>query len=103
MRDPREFPDLDPTSPTGPRAQVPLCTSSHGSVGCNHPTSWHTGPDTIAPGCDCCSWRQNDPGHVPAERALPLHEPLPGYSQAKWDSMPRRERRAAERAARRRA
>ena len=101
MRDPRydpypdDFPILDPTHPDGPRGQVPLCTSTHGSVGCNHPTSWHTGPGTPAPGCDCCSWRQNDLDHVPPGPMPPLHAAPPGWSPEKWASMPRRERRAA--------
>lgn len=43
------------------RAQVVLCLSTGHGPGCGHPVDWHTGPGTVAPDCDCCSWRKNAP------------------------------------------
>jgi hypothetical protein len=76
------------------RQQVVLCDA------CHHPTSWHLGGGTPAPECDCCSWRKGAAEATPSGTVRT--PPAPGYSADKWASMSRPERRAAERAARKR-
>jgi hypothetical protein len=91
----REASDLlPPTHPNGPRRMVDVvrCQTTRDSQGCGHPVDWHTGPDSPAQDCPCCSWRKEE---APA-RTMPVRTPPPpGFPSEKWEMMSRRERRAA--------
>lgn len=47
-----------------------ICKSTRYGEGCGHPVDQHDGPPAK---CCCCSWRQNDPGHVEGcDRCRPI-------------------------------